>query len=407
MERKVVMLVCLIIVFHSITQAKIDTLYYDKDWNGVDDKVFATYFRVVENTNDTISRKPLKDYYITGELRSEGYYIVLNRYDDSKSIFDGEFIHYYKSGKIEEKGTRIKGKQEGEYTRYTEDGLISMHAHLKNDKFHGIYTEFENDICRQIEYQEGNPLYDYYVVSNKDGLWSKINLKTGKPIYESPSGQEKLVEYKNGETWPYYNKNGIIVAMTSTRVQDYGKYYKISIVIANNSMFPIDFDPKEITADLFYENGLEINDLKVYSADEYMKKVRRRQNFYTAMMTLGAVGAASNAGYSSSTTKTSYSGYSSNHGSASAYSGTVTSTTKTYDGAAAYQAQVIASNMLASYQKTLQDERAIKNEGYLRKNTIYPGQTIAGYIHIARKKGSEFIVNIRINGAIYAFLWTC
>lgn len=420
MKRRIVVLVCLMMAFQGMGKAKTDTLYYDKDWKGVNNRVFAAYFRVVEKTNDTITRKPFRDYYITGELQSEGYYIVLDKSDDNKSIMDGEFINYYKSGKIEQKGRCVHGKQEGEYVRYTEDGLISLHAYLKNDKFHGIYTEFEGDKCLQMEFKDGQPLHDYYILSNKDGLWSKINLKTGKPIYESPKVKEQLEEYRDGDTWDYYNKNGIIVAVTPVRVRDYGQYSKLSIVIANNSMFPIDFDPKEITAQLCSEN-YQFRELKVYSAEEYMRKVRRRQNFEMAMMAFGEAAAASNAGYSSSTTRTSYNGQSYSQGSASAYgnkgyaygsysgstlsSGQSTSTTTSYNGAAAYQARVIASNRIASYENALLKERAVKNEGYLKKTTIYPGQTISGYIHIAWKRDWAMLVDIKIHGAVYGFMW--
>ncbi|MCS2422553.1 hypothetical protein NXW31_15075 [Bacteroides fragilis] len=406
----------------SMGQVKTDTLYYDKNWKGVESKHFATYFRVIANSENSSFQKRFRDFYITGELQSEGGYISIDKYDDSQSIFDGEWINYYKSGKVEQKGYRIKGKQEGEYIRYKEDGLILLHAYFKNDKLEGIYTEFSEDgnICVQIEYKNGEPIHDYYIVSNQDGLCSKIRLSDKQPIYESPSLSEKKVEYKDGEAWPYYNKNGIMVGMTNNEVRDYGKYFQIPIIIANNSMHPIDFDPNNITAFLTDKKGNE-QILKVYSAEEYMKKVRRSQNWAMALNGLAEGLAASSAGYSTSTTNSSYSGYSSSYGTASAfgssgyaygnysgnssYYGNSSSTTTSYNGAAAYQAQVIASNRIAAYDNALLSERVAKNEGYLKKTTIYPGETITGYINIGRKKGSTMTVNIDINGATYEFPW--
>lgn len=406
----------------SIGQVKTDTLYYDKNWKGVESKHFATYFRVIANSENNSFQKRFRDFYITGELQSEGGYISIDKYDDSQSIFDGEWINYYKSGKVEQKGHRIKGKQEGEYIRYKEDGLILLHAYFKNDKLEGIYTEFSEDgnICVQIEYKNGEPIHDYYIVSNQDGLCSKIRLSDKQPIYESPSLSEKKVEYKDGEAWPYYNKNGIMVGMTNNEVRDYGKYFQIPIIIANNSMHPIDFDPNNITAFLTDKKGNE-QILKVYSAEEYMKKVRRSQNWAMALNGLAEGLAASSAGYSTSTTNSSYNGYSSSYGTASAfgsggyaygsysgnssYYGSSSSTTTSYNGAAAYQAQVIASNRIAAYDNALLSERAAKNEGYLKKTTIYPGETITGYINIGRKKGVTMTINIDINGATYEFPW--
>lgn len=421
MKKKIIALALgLSVAILSKGQVKTDTLYYDKNWNGVESKHYATFFRVTADAEDGSFQKRFRDFYITGELQSEGGYISIDKYDDSRSVFDGEWTNYYKSGKVEQKGYRIKGKQEGEYIRYKEDGLILLHAYFKNDNLEGIYTEFSENgnVCIQIEYKNGKPIHEYYIVSNKDGLCSKIRLSDKQPIYESPSLSEKKVKYRDGEAWPYYNKNGIMIGMTNNEVRDYGKYFQIPIIIANNSIHPIDFDPSNITAFLTDKKGNE-QILKVYSAEEYMKKVRRSQNWAMALNGLAEGLAASNAGYSTSTTSSSYRGYSSSYGTASAfgsggyaygnysgnssYYGSSSSTTTSYNGAAAYQAQVIASNRIAAYDNALLSERAAKNEGYLKKTTIYPGETITGYINIGRKKGSTMTINI--NGAIYEFPW--
>lgn len=417
----VIILSCFYSVNVVIGQISLDTLYYDKDWKGCE-KTFATYYRIYTSSTNNNLKKKYRDYYITGELQSEGEYISIDKYDDSKSVFDGEFINYYKSGKIEQKGNRTKGKQEGEYIKYAENGLILLHANYKDDKLHGIYTKFseDGDLCMQLEYANGIPCCDYYTISNKDGYCSKVSLSNKQPIYESPSLNEKQTEYKDGKAWPYYNKNGIMIGMTNKEVRDYGKYFQIPIVIANNSMFPIEFDPNGISAKLVDKNGNE-RDLKVYSAEEYMKKVRRQQNWAMALSAIGEGMSAANAGYSTSTTNSSYRGSSYSTGNAHAYGsgssvfgnysgtssyfGSSSSTTTTYDAAAAYQAQVIAQERVASYSNSLLSDRAIKEEGYLKRTTVYPGETISGYINIERKKGSTMTININIGGAIYSFPW--
>ena len=94
-----------------------------------------------------------------------------------------------------------------------------------------------------------------------------------------------------------------------------------------------------------------------------------------------------------------------NYSGTSSYFGSSSSTTTTYDAAAAYQAQVIASERVASYSNSLLSDRAIKEEGYLKRTTIYPGETISGYINIERKKGKSMTIDINIGGAIYSFPW--
>lgn len=402
--------------------AQVDTLYYDKDWKGVENKSFATYYRVIPTSKDTNYRKPLRDYYISGELQSEGYFISIDKYDDSKSVFDGEFINYYKNGKIEQKGLRDKGMQQGEYVRYRENGLISMKAYLKDNKLDGLYTEFSEDgkLCFQLEYTNGEPKYDWMMISNQDGLCSKIHRSDNTPIYESPSLSEKKVEYQRGEAWPYYNKNGIMLGMTCNQASDYGKWFQIPIIIANNSLFPIDFNPEEITAVLVDKKGVT-KELKVYSANDYMRKVRRSQNWAMALNGLAEGLAAAGAGYSQSTTNSSYNGSASTYGSASAYGsggyasgnysansyyhGNSTSTTTSYNGLAAYQAQVIASNRMAQYQDALLSERNAKDTGYLKLTTINPGETISGYVNIKREKGQTLTIYVKIKGATYTFPW--
>ena len=407
MKKHLTMIVLsLMFVYSSMAQIGTDTLYYDKNWKGIGVKAFASYIRIISDAEDNNLLKQYRTYYQTGELQSEGFYITIDKEDDSNSVFDGEFINYYKSGKVEQKGAWVKGKKEGEYTKYKEDGLIVWHGHYKDDQLSGVYTEFSDDgTCIQVEYLDGKPLYDYYMISNKDGFCSKVNLLTKEPIYESPILADMNIEYRNGEMWKCYVKNGIVICMTNKIIRDYGKYYQIPITITNNSMYAITFDPETITASLLDKRGNELT-LKVFSSEEYLKIVRRRQNWAMAMTGFAQGMAAASAGFSASTTNTSYHGYSSNYqyGNRSYY-GHAHSTTVSYNGFAAYQANVIASERMAAYENTLMLERTARDEGYLKKTTIYPGEAIMGYVNIERKKGHLMTINILINGAIYMYPW--
>lgn len=410
----------------SAQKSSLDTLYYDKEWKGVSNRAFASFYRVLDLSAKSTSKKYFRDYYITGELQSEGGYISIDKADDKKSIFDGEWITYYKSGKVEQKGFRLNGIEQGEYTSYYENGLVKTHVTMLDGKANGILTQFNEDggMCIQREMLNGEPKYDYYIVLDKDGYSSKISTKDNTPIWESPDLKEKKTEYRNGEAWPYYTKNGITVAMTNSLVKDYGKWYQISLIISNHSIAPIDFDPEKITSTLIKKNGREVV-LEVYSSDQYMRKVRRRQNWDMILTGIGEGLAAAGAGYSQSTTSTSssYNGYSNSYGNAYSYgtggyasggysgtgsyygNSTTTSTTVNYDAAAAYQAQIIASNRMANYENALLQDRAIKQKGYLRKTTIYPGESIQGYVNIKRVNGATMIVWVDINGAKYEFPW--
>ncbi len=398
---------------HIDNKISIDTLYYNSEWKVVSSKIIADYYRIKVNSFNEVD-KQFRDYFITGELQAKGGYISMDNIDDANTVFNGQCINYYRSGNIHEKRTFIDGKLEGEYTVYYEDGLIKQHVNFKDGKRDGIYTEFDEDgLCIQAQYNN-DVLDNVYTVSNSSGCVMKIDVNTNEPIWESPSLEERQIYYEDGVSWPYYSKNGVEVMMSNTMVKDYGKYYKIKIIISNNSLLPIEFDPIISVAATSIDKKDNTESIKVYSSDEYMKKVRTAQNWQAALVGLAEGMAAYNAGYSTSTTRTNtYSSGSAyaygSGGSASAtYSGrsSSVSTTKQYDANAAYQAQVIASNRLANFDQALLSERQIKEEGYFKKTTIYPTETISGYVNIARSnKDVSMSVTVNINGAEYVFNW--
>lgn len=179
--------------------ALLDTIYYDSDWKVVSSPHFASYYRIAEKNENTISTKKFRDYFITGELQGEGGYITLDPVDDSKSIMNGKCTNYFKNGKVANERTLINGKEQGEWIIFYENGSINTRANFLNGEPHGLYTQFtEEGLCIQMEYAYGKPKTDYYTVSNDNGLFSKIRISDNKPIWESPSINSKKVDYKDG-----------------------------------------------------------------------------------------------------------------------------------------------------------------------------------------------------------------
>ena len=198
------------------------------------------------------------------------------------------------------------------------------------------------------------------------------------------------------EEWYNLVKNNVRIATTNIKVKDYGKWYQIPIIIENNSDTTIEFYPDEITSNLItWEDS--IIDLDVYSADEYIRKVKRSQNWSAALYGVALGLNIANAGYSTSTTT--YSGYTSK---GYTYG---TATTTTYNPSAAYTAQVNATNDAINFANALNEDRAIKEQGYLKRTTIHPGEIISGYVNIERIGGKEMTVIIDIQGAKYTFPW--
>ena len=187
----------------------------------------------------------------------------------------------------------------------------------------------------------------------------------------------------------FYTNSNVTIRAKCTIVRDYGRYFRIPLIIENNSATPFDFNPDHIFANIIDPKGEQMA-LSVLSSDEYMRKVRRSQNWAMALNGF----AAGMAGYSTSTTTTN--AYSPNIGYVSAVS-----TTTTYDATAA----AMAMQQNAEYRRDALAERAIKEEGYLKITTIYPGEIISGYVHVKRQRGQQLNVLVTINGIGYEFSW--
>lgn len=93
--------VALLLVGSSFAQGKIDTIYYDSQWQEAPHPTFADFYRIVyysTNNSDIQQNRLFRDFYITGELRQSGAFISIDRSNDSLSVFDGQCITYYKNG---------------------------------------------------------------------------------------------------------------------------------------------------------------------------------------------------------------------------------------------------------------------------------------------------------------------
>ncbi|MCD8266356.1 MAG: hypothetical protein LUC33_04295 [Prevotellaceae bacterium] len=383
------------------TQERLDTVYYDKNWKCITTPAFASYYRVMAKTSDTTAAKPYRGFYHTGELQAEGEYISFDKDDDTKSVYDGDYEFFYKSGQTAEKGSWKDGKRTGEFITYNENGLMLKHLYYSEGELNGICTEFNEDgtTCVQTEYSNGQPSSDYYVMSNSAGQCSMISLTDGKPIYENPTPSDMQVEYLQDQPWMRLDKNGLSIGVN---LDGWGT--RISIIVVNNSMFPIDISSENVS--LTFENAKKSFPVKVYSFSEMSQKLQKSQAWASVFNAVGETMAASQAGKSSSSTTTAWAGATGGIG----YSGVAASATTSYNGAAAYQAKVIASDRISAYNNTLLAERQAQEADYLKKTTLQPGESISGYLYaktndIWKVKAGIFTIDVNINSVTYEYKW--
>lgn len=379
------------------TAQKFDTLYYDKEWKVAKNALFASYYRIYDASDKSSDGKPFRDYYISGQLQAEGKYISIDPFDDSKSVFDGEMITYYKNGQIEYKRYENCGVAEGEYFAYYENGNLKMHAFLKNGKLDGVKTYIDDKgNCSQEIFENGEPKYDYFWYGTANGLSAKVRYSDKQVIWESPNPSEQKTEYRNGAAYPYYIKNGVKVIMGNTLTDYYNDWYQITLIINNNSLAPIEFDPTKITA-VVTSTKDEQKPRHVWTANEFYRKVNRAQKFAAISMGIAAGLNGVNDGKSVSHTNS----YSQRDGYSS-------STTVTYNSYEAQLQRTMRYNQLMDWENAMYQEREAQSRDYLRKTTINPGEAIYGYVNIEQYKARKekgLLVVVDINGAKYPFYW--
>lgn len=486
--KRLIIIATLLLASHALSaqRPQLDTIYYDNNWKGAEYPEFASFYRVALTPTDTTVAGKYRDYFMNGTLQSEGGFISIDRNDDSNTILDGRCIIYYQNGKTKNVIDYTKGVMTGTYEYYLENGqisqkatfkdgllngsseeyydngvmknkfryrngnyhgkcteyapnsLVTTEAHYKDGKLHGLLTQFfEDGTYKQLEYENGYPSTEYYYYGTPTGQMSKVRISDNTLYWEKLTENDRKTTYRKGDTWQYYSQNGLTIAMTNTLSNEYGKWFKLDIIITNESIEPQTFDPfYGITA--WSSKSGKLTYLDVWPYEAYAARVSNRQALTGVLVAIGEGLSNVNAGYSTSTTQTNQvyggqvnsvgvgaavgagavagsGGYAVGAGAAvgayansTSYVGgsSTTSTTVTYDAGVALQKEVLSAQKLQALGDSFYEERAAIEKGYLEKTIIYPGETISGFIYVQRKSGEvvEFVFNI--GGCDYKYSWS-
>lgn len=201
---------------------KIDTLYYDQSWKGVEHADFATFYRVVVYPSSPNYPTRFKDFYMNGTLQAEGVIEAVDAFDDANSKFKktiayydngtkaGEFnfengvyhgiqTEYHPTGNIAWQGSYNHGKLEGTYVEYTAAGNVLREGVVENDLYTGPAYHYVNEVLVTSAY------IDKGVIHGKVS-----NYSNGRLLEETM--------YNHGVQdglYCRYNENGIIVEKTN------------------------------------------------------------------------------------------------------------------------------------------------------------------------------------------------
>ena len=304
----------------------------------------------------------------------------------------------------------------------SDEGEPKMHVLDREDQVHYFCLEFEKlpetvETFNLIEDETNPNAFNFYGITiNKD---KKTEFVSIDDFIKSTPVKEYGYNLKDGNLIFYYKHKGMSLSMTLYTDNSYGNYYQAWINIQNFTGKNLLLAPNRITSKTVIKKTEEIKDLKILSYEEYMKKVKRSQSWQNFAVAFGNSLAASNAGYSYSTTNSSVTGVTNSFGSASGYVGDTygyasgwsssystaygRSTTNSYNGAAAYAAQQNANAQTNSY---ISNQYQIKNrlsEGYVKANTLANQTEFMGYFNIEFIKTDNLRIEIPINGETYIF----
>ncbi len=203
-----------------------------------------------------------------------------------------------------------------------------------------------------------------------------------------------LTEYNDGRLWAYRHIGDFVVGMANyVDKDDYGKNYQILIFIKNLGETSALFDPSLVTSMLENNHG-ETEEMKVYTYERYMKKVKTQQAWAMALTGFAAGMNAGAAGYQTTYTTT----YGAGHMP-------YTQVHTTYNYAAASAANMAATTQMMTLSKMMSDDKKTISQGYLKLTTIHPDEGIIGYMNIKYRKGVRMTVNIPIEGQVFSFDW--
>lgn len=197
MRKTLLVLALLVVAGTAFAQSQVDTLYYDKNWNGVEISSFATYGIITMTPENPVYPKRFRCFnWLTKQLVSEGQFETIDPIDANKSVYVGELTHYYENGKIRQTGTMQNGQYNGLLENYYENGKLQRSTYVVNGVGNGEVNF----------YYENGQLKESGVLRNdkRNGLF-QFFYEDGKP--------QGIVEFKDDEQdgkFVTYTEEGLI-----------------------------------------------------------------------------------------------------------------------------------------------------------------------------------------------------
>lgn len=121
-----------------------------------------------------------KEYFFSGQLKSEGIY--------KNNKLNGLYKEYFEDGQLYLQITFINGLENGPYKEYFSGGAVSKEANFKEGQFHGPYKEYYDDgtLFKQFTFEDGRRQGQGKIFHPNGQLQARLNFHNDqlKGIYE-------------------------------------------------------------------------------------------------------------------------------------------------------------------------------------------------------------------------------
>lgn len=135
-----------------------DTIFYNQQLKSVVNSEAAAYYRLfAKEISNGLQRDVFQDYYMNGQLRTQGGYAFLDLGNDRNTVLDGEVTTYYPDGKEKTHCTYKNGKRNGYFTMMLRNGSIGV-----------------------VEYKHGEPVRDFVQITHTDGTMERVSIDAYK-----------------------------------------------------------------------------------------------------------------------------------------------------------------------------------------------------------------------------------
>ena len=302
------------------------------------------------------------------------------------------------------------------------------HAHqlvLKPNQAHRFALEFEQIPLNQkfdiVESESNSRALNFYEVEvDTTERVAVIDYDDWVKDYPVMEHGAYIVD---GNEVQYISYKGLTLTAHIQETNEYGKYYTIDLDVQNYTSRDVLLDPSRISATSFIPKKQKNMAMKVLSAEEYGKRVKRTQNWNMALLVAAEVAITVAAAAIDADTDRDYHkkhhhdgpptrkhGWHPRHYERHPYYPTDYYRSHYHSHETGGLATVAAVGSVVATAGVAEGQRA-KREAldaeYVKPNTVRAGQEYAGYFNIKHEKTDNLLVTIRIMGEdfVFPFQW--